>query len=252
LHTYTRMPGRKKYLKSKGRRPKYSKKGTRKTYKKKGSRPGDMMLYRGIGIADQFFTKLKFVENITLAGSVGVPYKTYQWNANNLYDLRAAIGGGQAMYYDQICGPTALYQRYLVTGSKVKLRLSSNSDSVSSGNIDCCVTPSQTTYSSVLWANVDDQIAMKDTRSKSVVRYDNGGVKYLQHYASSKKMLDYKDMRDNLEEAGAYSTGPPNNQWYWILGAQGMDRNSVSWTMTVRCELTCYVMFYTPNNPTQS
>lgn len=210
------------------------------------------MLYKGLGIADTFFTKIKYVENISLTASALNLYPIYEWNANDLYDLNKTGTGKQCMYYDQICNPSSLYLRYLVTASKIKCRICSQSDSFAAGNVDVAVIPSQVPFASTSWTSIDDVIANKSSRTTSVVRYDNAGVKYLNHYAQTKKVLDIKDMKDNLNTCGAYYNQAPSNLWYWIIIAQGMDRSSTSATVNVRVELTSYVMFYTPTEPAQS
>lgn len=237
--------------KKKAYRPK--KKFTRK-FKRSGGAgyAGDKMIYKGIGIADTFFTKLRYVENISLTSGLGTEYKTYQYAGNDLYDPNITGTGVQPEYFDQICGANTLYKRYVVMASKVSIRCCSQSDSFAGGNVDIALTSSQQPYASTGWTSIDDQLGYKTTHSKSVTRYDNAGVKWLTNFGKTKKVIDIKDIKDNLIQLGAYYNASPTTIWYWIIGSQGMDRTSTSASVNLRVTVTYYVMFYTENEPARS
>lgn len=212
----------------------------------------DVLKYPGIGIPSEFQTKLKYSEVVSLTAGIGSTYKQQEYRANSLYDCNYTGGGVQPAFFDQLCAAGSLYKRYMVTGSKIKIRCCSQSDAFAAGNVDIAVTPSDLPYASTAWASIDDQLANKATRSTSVVRYDNAGIKYLTNYASTKDILDIKDMKDNLDDVGAYYNANPNNVWYWIIGTQGMDRTSTSASVNLKVDITFYVTLYTENLVAQS
>lgn len=209
----------------------------------------DTLKYPGIGIPSEFQTKLKYSEVISLTAGIGTSYKQMEYRANSLFDCNYSGGGlnQQPSFYDQLCSNTSLYKRYVVTGCKIKIRACSQSDAFAAGNCDIAVTPSEVPYASTAWSGIDDQLAMKTSKSTAVTRYDNAGVKYLTHYATTKDVLDIKDMRDNLDTVGAYYNANPTNVWYWIIGMQGMDRSSTSASVNLLVNLTFYVTLYTEN-----
>lgn len=213
---------------------------------------GDMLQYPGIGIPTEFRTKLNYVQDLTMTAGIGSSYKIQQFLGNSLYDPDYTGTGLQPEYFDQICGASALYKRYVVTASKISIRCCSASDGFAAGNSDIAVTYSDQPYASVGWTSIDDQISDKATRKTCVVRYDNAGAKYLTHYAKTDNVLDIKDIKDNLTACGAYYNASPTSPWYWIIGQQGMDRSSTTSVVNYLVKITYYVTFYTENMPTLS
>lgn len=213
---------------------------------------GDILKYPGVGIPSEFQTKLNYVQDFTMTAGIGSSYKIQQFLGNSLYDPDYTSSGLQPEYYDLLCGANSLYKRYVVTASKIKLRVCSTSDAFAAGNSDIAVTFSDQPYASVGWTSIDDQISDKASKNTSVVRYDNTGAKILTHYAKTDEVLDIKDIKDNLTSCGAYYNASPSQPWYWIIGQQGMDRSSTSSSVNYLVKITYYVTFYTENMPTLS
>lgn len=236
---------RKAFRKRRSRRARRSRRGN-------NGRPSDVMIYKGIGMPDQFFTKMKYTEVIQLTAGLGTEYQVYQFRGNSLYDPNFTGTGAQPPYFDQICGANALYTQFLVSASKIKLRVSAIGDTFAIGNADVAVTPSQTAYASTLWTDVDDQLSSKSTRSAAVVRYDNRGPKYVKNYAMTSKVFDTKDIQDQLSIFAGTSSANPTAPWYWIIGAQGMDRTSTTMNLNILVTLTYYVRFFNLTDQDQS
>lgn len=66
----------------------------------------------------KYVEQLELTANYTLTNSIPATAFTY-FGANTLYDPNRAVGGHQAMFYDQM---EAIYRDYVVLGSKIKVR----------------------------------------------------------------------------------------------------------------------------------
>ena len=111
----------------------YTRRTTRRSYavRARGRRAGMLTrkrmyrpkLYRSVGIPKQMFAKLNYstYENISLAPTAS---SYYQYNLNSLFDPEVKVGGTQPYYYDQYA---SLYQKYLVYGCKISVRLTVSS-----------------------------------------------------------------------------------------------------------------------------
>lgn len=223
---------------------------SRRTYG--NGRPSDAIIYKGIGLPDQLFTKMRYTEVIQMTAGLGTEYQTYQFRGNSVYDPNFTGTGAQPPYFDQICGSNALYTQFLVSASKIKLRVSAIGDTFAIGNADVAVTPSQTALASTLWTDIDDQLSSKSTRSGAVVRYDNKGPKYIKNYAKTAAVFDTKDIQDQLSIFAGTSSANPTAPWYWIIGAQGMDRTSTTMNLNLLVTLTYYVRFFNLTDQDQS
>jgi len=75
------------------------------------------------GFPDKLVTSLRYVDNITLTGGVGV-IGSNVFRMNSLHDPDLSGIGHQPMYYDQICGAVgnAPYSRYRVLGSTITVK----------------------------------------------------------------------------------------------------------------------------------
>jgi len=216
------------------------------------TRPGDSVIYKGIGIPDRFYTTMKYTEQIQLTAGAGTEYQVYQFRGNSLYDPNLTGTGSQPTWFDQICSATSLYTQYLVVGSKISLRLNAIGDTFAIGNADVCVTPSQTAYVSTAWTDIDDQLSYRASKASTTVRYDNNGPTYLSHKAQTSSVLDIKDVDDNLAICAANYNSNPSAPWYWIIGAQGMDRTSQTMNLNIMVTLTFYVRFFNTSDRPQS
>lgn len=80
-----------------------------------GQAKKDSVVYRGIGIPNQFFTKLKYNQTFSITAT---PYLETLIRSNSVFDPVYALGGGQPMYLDEFA---QLYNRYTVYASSITL-----------------------------------------------------------------------------------------------------------------------------------
>jgi len=81
------------------------------------------------GFPDVFKTRLRYCDEYTLTGAAGV-VTSQIFVANGLYDTDLSGSGHQPRYFDTVCGAaggTAVYNRYRVLGSKIKVTFMANS-----------------------------------------------------------------------------------------------------------------------------
>lgn len=82
----------------------------------KGTNPQHMLVSRGIGFPDRFFTNLVYSDSIVLTPSSGTPTPSFLLRMNSIFDPQQSLGGGQPTYYDQLA---LIYKQYRVKGCKV-------------------------------------------------------------------------------------------------------------------------------------
>lgn len=206
-----------------------------------------MVMFRGVGLPDSFMTKLRYTQVFTMSAGIGAPYQQYQFRGNSIYDPDLTGGGAQPVWFDNLCSSTGPYTSYLVTACKIACRFNATGDTFAIGNADVAVSPSNVTYANTAWADIDDQASYPKTRNTQTVRYDNAGSKWIKNYATTKEMFDVKKSGDLSINQGAFSSAYNTNPvatWYWIIGAQGMDRTSTSMSVNVKVVLTYYVKFF--------
>lgn len=215
----------------------------RSYHRKRGNngRPSDAIVYKGIGMPDRFYTRLRYQEIASVSCPSGTLGMT-QFRGNSLYDPNFTGGGNQPSYFDQICSSTALYNQYLVYGSKIEVRYSNVADTFATGNLDVALVPSQTAFGSTGWVNIDDMDSSKMVKRQSLSHY-NGSVKRLHHYATTSKIFDVKNIRDNLGSFAGTSTSNPTAFWYWVIAAQPMDRTTTT-SVNILVRITYYAMFF--------
>lgn len=199
------------------------------------------MLYKGIGLPDRFYTKLRYTQNIAMSSTLG-GLAVQQMRGNSLFDCDLTGTGAQPQYFDQICASSALYTQYLVYGSKISVRFSAVGDTYALGNWDVVLVPSQTVYASTGWGNFDDISASKNSKSKALAHYGQS-LKSISHYATTSKMFDVKNIRDNLSTFSGTPSTNPTASWVWIIAGQPMDRTSTS-SLNIQVKVTYYVQFF--------
>lgn len=96
--------------------------GTKRTYKslkryarRKNAIPRTIVS-TGLGFPKKMMMTHKYQETISLSIPLGVVMQKYFISANSMYDPNATSTGHQPLYFDQM---TALYDHYVVVGSKI-------------------------------------------------------------------------------------------------------------------------------------
>lgn len=106
------------------------KKFTRKRNNKKNIKTG-ITRSLGFGFPEKVICTHKYSEQSAFTPATGV-IQSYHYKANGLFDPTVAIGGHQPYWYDQL---SAIYQHYVVMGSKIKLTVVDYDTTTANGNV---------------------------------------------------------------------------------------------------------------------
>lgn len=186
----------------------------------------------GTGIAPAVFAKLKYVE--TYSGNTGsAPYQV-NYRGNSLFDPNVAIGGHQPLYFDQYM---ALYGKYLVLGSSMKLTVTNGSNTAA---LQC-----------VLWPNTDVTVlatvseVLEQTKASTMRTIPLGqSLAYsTKRYAKTSTVLGLSKVQLGEEELSGTSSANPANEWFWSILFSSIDGSSTV-SVAYCVEITYYVKFY--------
>lgn len=183
-------------------------------------------------IPDSYSCKLKYTEILNL--SPGLYYYQYQFSGNGIFDPNVTSTGTQPTGRDQLA---ALYQKYVVTGSRMKLLFT---NTVSSASV---IVSSIPTTSAIAIAANDINMNLRNPYSKNKVAGTSGGSNRItvSNYMTTKKIFGEKSIAEDDYEADVGAQ--PTNQWYWTWNAATGDLGtSITGNMIV--EITYYVKFF--------
>lgn len=182
----------------------------------KMSIPRTLSSRRGRSLGGQGFPKkLRIVHKYTDRDlGVFTTLKNYNFSCNGMYDPNIGGVGSQPYYFDQLA---ALYNHYVVIGSKIKVTL------VSDG------TTAQQPYRAVLWINDDSSAPLSFdaawNTSGAVTRFAQGGVNpdriIMKKSWSAKKTFGGNIMNNSLMRGNA--SGNPTEQSHYQLNLIPMD-----------------------------
>jgi len=195
-----------------------------------------------VGFPKTKIVKQRYVDSVLLTSTTG-SLATNIWRANSPYDPYYAVGGHQALGFDQWFN---FYNHYIVLGAKATCRFTFTSGSVPIQIgilLNNSATLSATGYSGLNeQGRCKDQVLNASSAAKPTV---------LTKKYSAKKFHNVKDLKDNFDELGALVTTDPTATALFILFAQSQDLLS-----TVSCrvviEIDYIVMYSTPKELTQS
>lgn len=217
----------------------YKRKPYRKPYRKMYRKA---KIYSQVGFPSTKVVKLRYVDAITLTSTTG-SLAVNTWRANSPYDPYYAVGGHQALGFDQW---TTFYNQYIVLGSKATCRFT-----FSSGSVPIqigIILNSSNTILSTNFSGLNEQGLCKDqvlnasSASKPTV---------LTKTYSAKRFHNVKDLKDNYDDIGALISTNPTNEALYILFAQSQD---LLGTVAARVviEIDYIVMFAGPRELVQS
>lgn len=222
-----RASRRKKTRKSRkygSRRKKYSL--SRKRYSSRYS--SKSFINRSPVQADSCFVKLIYTEDLTLSTVGGAG--GYVFTGNDAFDPNYTGAGAQPLGFDEW---SAFYERYRVFGSSMYVKAISN-DTV---DTKLCICPM---ISDTLRSDVRTYAADAYTRW-CIVPSSNNGVRNLKKYMSSRKILEVKDIRDNVAFSALVSASP-STVWYWHIFAENSDAGDLNINAFVK--IVYYIEFY--------
>jgi len=117
------MAGKKRFFKSKNKTSNKKGKFGKSTFRKKKSNVKNRRIVSsGLGFPKKMLMTHKYVSTIPLSSPVGALIN-YNFTANGMYDPDLTGGGHQPMYFDQM---SALYNHYVVIGSKIRVTVPSS------------------------------------------------------------------------------------------------------------------------------
>lgn len=197
---------------------------------------------KGQGIPDMLSVKLSYVEHIPITTLGGLPYMLYNFRGNSLFDPNVTGTGHQPMYFDQYA---ALYNRYRVMGSAVKIDVINNSgvsalfyvcepNTIQSTTTDLSTLYEQSRSGAPRFVPIAARIASR-----------------LKRYVSTRKVCGLTKPQIYDDVYSAATIADPGNIWYWnflfgsVDGTAAVDGHFI-------IKITYYAQFYDRLLATQS
>lgn len=173
-----------------------------------------------------FRTKLLYTEVRDFTNVAGLD--AYVYRGNSINDPNFTGAGGQPNGHDEW---SALYGMYTVLGCKFEVMCDNHVAA------DTCYVTILPSYNS---ATLTDAInASGSSRALSVMlAADANHEKGLVGYASSKDILDCKDISDDVDNSAVFGNNPAR-AWYWHLYVQNLAGNANDMTVIVRMTFYC-------------
>lgn len=204
-----------------------------KVVKRKRRKKNDhttLTISRGV-IPDVAAVQLRYVYNTNLAGT-GILRTVFR--GNSCFDPDFTGVGAQPMGFDQY---GALFRRYRVLGSKVKVMFSLGGSLNKTAGF---VVPLDTT--AVVGSGISDNTEHQFTKTISIEQNQHNTIN---HYMSTAKLRGV--LTDDVRSDSDYSApigGNPSLQWYWHVGAYDMNGAGGGIDSSLQVEITYYVEFF--------
>lgn len=229
---YRKRPYRKYPAKKKSRYV-----GPRKSRKSKAKyRSGPSMCRMpSLVVGDMTGTKLKYEARIELASVAGAGI-SHQFSGNSVFDPDLTGVGVQPLGYDQW---SALYDRYRVNGSAIKVRFIAIGIDAATNSWEVCLVPSPVTTT---FSSMDAARASPYSIGTAKNMEQQGG--YLRNYMSTAKIEGVSKTTVRVDdEFSSIVSSNPTEQWAWNVIGQPADR-STSASLIAFVSITYYVTFY--------
>lgn len=205
------MPYGKKRSYSKGRRNA----GRRNQVARRKVRPRkNTSVQRGIGMSDSQIVKLRYSETIDLDPGAGL-FNTWAFSANNPVDLNVTGAGHQPLYWDEMA---ALYQHYIVLGSKITVRFQ-NQGVAGSDIIGVGIQLMDNASNS--WGGYDQFVENGKGSHGTIGPFGGPSKLILKSFYSPRKMFGIKDVEDFTNLRALVSAAPAEDAVY-VIGATSL------------------------------
>lgn len=189
-----------------------------------------------VGTADYAFVKLRYVDTFSV-GANGVAPSLNVFRGNGPYDPLYAAGGGTC---DHFATYAALYQRYICTGSKLRVTFMNGG----ANDIMCAVIAAPDTYtpgSEPLTETMEQKRCITRTLGNN-----NGGnnIKVIQSYQSTARIMSVPKvtvLADDAFQSGVATI--PSREWVWNILTQTADE-ATNTTVRFKVEITYYCKFF--------
>lgn len=187
--------------------------------------------------------KLRYCDTFTLQSPVGA-LAEYMFRANSVFDPNSTAGGHQPMGFDQWA---ALYNHYVVKGSKINVRIMHDTGSGTDIAVRCGVY--LTDGSSSGYTDATEFIEARKGHYRNLGNGADKAVRMNLGY-STRKFFNITNVKDNVGRLGAAVTANPTEQAYYAIWVQSASSNSE--TVNVTAVIDYIVEFSEPKDLSQS
>ena len=186
----------------------FRKRGGARRTRRRGARKGRSRRIRhlAIGVPNTMTTRLKYVDWVTLTANAGTP-QYYAFSTNSCYDPNVTGTGHQPGFFDQL---SAMYQKYIVLGSKFKARFVNTSNVRS---MQCGILVSNATSVPNVWSTVMEQHGDK---AKNVFIGPTGSNNVGTVTAGWSLKKELRGVRGGSSNYGAAINANPTTQNYFL------------------------------------
>lgn len=179
-----------------------------------------------VGFPDQKSYKLKYFEVISMSSTTG-SLSTYLFSANGLYDPNYTGTGHQPMYFDQLM---TIYNHYVVTGSKCKVSVSTNSSGTGAGTFVIYLNDD----TSVTSSNIDGMAEQSSAKSPQICMVQDNQTTVRTCYYSAQKLFGANPVANSQLKGGVSSN--PTEGAYYTFGWQASVSGSANIYVNVEIE----------------
>ncbi len=195
-----------------------------------------VVLYRGVGLPDEFYTKLVYQETQVVTGSA-VTFNTFQ---SSLFDPNAALGGSQPTFFDQLA---AIYGRYQVMAMTAEVEVG-----IGTGAVPLIISTAWT--DELPSATTIDQLAMyRFSRSRMVSGAGAPAVRWTEHMEMN-RIHGYTDIKQVNTLQAQISASPADMAFYTV--ATGPADGATGVARAVRIKMTYHSRFFSLVTPAPS
>ena len=191
----------------------------------------------GVGFPKKMMTTLKYCETVPLVSTSG-SFATYYFSTNSLFKPNASSGGHQPMYYDQY---SALYTKYTVLGSKVKVSFLPSSATVGAVAVGVLINDDLTTAPTTFSGVFEQSLA-----TCKYINFSSSDPTVLTTGWSAKKTHGGSVLANNKLTGNTGNTGPtatsPGEESFYLLMCQSADGVSTN-SLVVSVEISFVTMF---------
>lgn len=211
------MPRR--YAKKRTRRPR------KRRYIRRMQRAQNMMVPSGM--PQQRRAYMRFCEQVNLTVTSGI-LTSNVFRANSLYDPDYSQTGHSPMSFNQWA---ALFNHYVVTGSRIKATLLSDTSNSSPVSFGAYLTDTFT-------VPYTDWASFREAKKGSVQNYIGRQSKSRSVVSkfSAKKFFNVKDVKDNTDRIGAAVTTNPTEEAFFIIWCNTLDSGSDTYQVLVEID----------------
>lgn len=196
---------------------------------------------KGQGIPDSIYVKLVYCEQIDIS-ALAVSYMPYVFRGNSLHDPNYSGVGHQPLYFDQYA---AMYSKYRVLGSAVKLDVINNSPT----SALFYVCEPNTDLSSI--TDISTLYEQARAGAPKLVPIAARIASRMKKYCSTRKVCGLTKAQVYDDTFASSVVTSPTNVWYWNLLFGSIDAETIP-VGHFMIKITYYVQFFDRNLVAQS